>query len=87
MSYNPLGVVVDLKIYSMPLRVQKNNRESSQGLVRRFSQKMRKSGILLEAKKRQFKKKPRSRTLRKNSALRRIQKKAEHERLNKLGEE
>jgi len=69
----------------MPIKVIKHDRESSQSLVRRFSQKLRKSGILLEARKRRFVQKPKSQALKKRSALRRIRKKAEYIRLKKSG--
>jgi len=69
----------------MPLKVEKQARESSQNLARRFAQKVRKSGILLEAKKRRFKKRPKSRQLKKRSALRREAKKAEFARKKRLG--
>ncbi|MDI6882958.1 MAG: 30S ribosomal protein S21 [Patescibacteria group bacterium] len=69
----------------MPLRVQKQNRESSQNVIRRFSQKIRQSGILLEVRKRQFKGKKKSEQLKKRSALRREEKKREYEKLKKLG--
>ncbi len=69
----------------MPLAVQKQGRESSQNLVRRFTQKFRKSGIVLEVRKKQFKKEKPSSTKRKVSALRRVAKKAEYEQMKKTG--
>ncbi len=69
----------------MPLRANRQGRETSQNLVRRFSQKIKKSGILLEARKKQFKKRGKSTQLRKRSALRREKKKKEYEKLKKLG--
>ncbi len=69
----------------MPLEVQKQNRESSQSLIRRFSQRLRKSGVLLEARKRRFKVGKKSQQLKKRSALRRQEKKKEYEKLKKLG--
>lgn len=69
----------------MPLRANRQPRESSQSLTRRFSQKIKKSGILLEARKRQFKKREKSAQLRKRSALRREKKRQEYEKLKKLG--
>jgi len=68
----------------MPLKVQKQGRESSQNVIRRFVQKMRKSGILVEARSRQFKKRPKSRPLMKDSALRREAKKQEYLELKKM---
>jgi ribosomal protein S21 len=69
----------------MPLAVQKQNKETSQSLIRRFSQKMRRSGIVLEVRRRQFKIKPKSRPLVKLSALRRIAKKQEYLEQQKMG--
>ena len=69
----------------MPLKVQKQNRESTQSLVRRFSQKMRKSGILLEARKKQFKRREKSSQLKKRTALRREKLRNKYEKLKKLG--
>lgn len=71
----------------MPLAIQKQGKESSQSLIRRFSQKMRKSGIVLEVRRRQFKSKPKSRQLVKDSALRRIIKKAEYLQQQKMDRE
>ena len=69
----------------MPLRVRKQPRETSQSLTYRFSQRIRKSGILFEARKKRFKKREKSRQLVKRSALRREQKKKEYKELKKLG--
>jgi ribosomal protein S21 len=69
----------------MPLKVQKQNRESTQGLIRRFSQKMRKSGILLEARKKQFRRREKSSQLKKRAALRREELRKRYEKLKKLG--
>jgi len=70
----------------MPLEVRKqSNRETSQSLIRRFSQKIKKSGILLEARKRRFKIRTKSNQLKKRSALRREKKKKEYDELKKLG--
>ena len=69
----------------MPLKVKKQPRESSQNLVRRFGQKIRKSGILLEGRKKLFRERKKSWQLRKESALRREKKKREYANLKKLG--
>ncbi|NQU82898.1 MAG: 30S ribosomal protein S21 [Parcubacteria group bacterium] len=69
----------------MPLKVQKQGRESSQSIVRRFTQKLRRSGILVEARKNRFYKRTQSAQLRKRSALRRAKKKQEYTELKKLG--
>ena len=69
----------------MPLEVQKQGRETSQSLVRRFSKKVKQSGILLQAKKNRFQEKPKSKQSKKRSALRREQLKKEYEILEKMG--
>mgnify|MGYP003830165771 CR=1 FL=1 len=68
----------------MPIAAQKQGKETTQSLVRRFTQKLRKSGTLLEVRKRQFHKKAKSRPLLKRSALRRIAKKQEFAKQRKL---
>lgn len=69
----------------MPIAVSKQGKESAQNLVRRFTQKLRKSGTMLEVRKRQFHKKPKSKPLLKRSALRRIAKKKEFAKAKKMG--
>jgi len=69
----------------MPLKVQKQGKESSQNIIRRFIQRVRKSGVLVEARKKQFKKRPKSRPLIKLSALRREEKKQEYLEMRKMG--
>jgi len=69
----------------MPLKANRQGRESSQGLVRRFSQKLRRSGILLEARKKRFKKREKSSQLKKRSALRKEKKRQEYQKLKKMG--
>jgi len=62
----------------MPLEIKRKPRESAQGLVRRFSQYVRKSGILVQARKIKFRSKPKSDLIKKRSALRRERKKREY---------
>ena len=69
----------------MALEVTKQERENSQSLVRRFTQKVKQSGILLQAKKNRFQEKPKSKQSKKRSALRREQLKKEYEILEKMG--
>ena len=70
----------------MPLKVEKQfDRENSQRLIQRFSQKMKRSQILREVRKRMFKAKKKSKQLKKLSALRRERKKQEYEATRKLG--
>lgn len=73
-----------LKTY-MPLEVKKQNRESSQALVRRFARSVQQSGILLRARELRFKHREKSNDMKKVAALRREEKKKEFARLKKLG--
>jgi len=68
----------------MGFEVKKQERETSQNLVRRFSRRIKKSGILIGARKARFKKRPKSQQMKKRSALRREELKKEYERLEKL---
>ncbi len=69
----------------MGVEVKKKTRESSSVMLRRFSRKLRMSGILLEARKKRFLKKNESKNLRRKSALRREKIKKEIERKKRLG--
>lgn len=69
----------------MPLEVKKQNRETTQSLVRRFTKAVQGSGILLRARKIRFKSREKSEGMKKRTALRRLTKKGEYEKLKKLG--
>lgn len=69
----------------MVLKVRRQPRETSQSLVHRFSKKVRRSGILLRARKIRFRMKPPSRQTKKKSALRREESRKKYEKLEKLG--
>ena len=69
----------------MPLKVKKQGKESSLSVIRRFTLKLRRSGLLFEARRRKFKEKPKSNKLKKRSALRREKKKEEYKYLKKMG--
>jgi len=69
----------------MPLKIKKKERESSTSLIRRFSKSVKKSGILLEARKRQYKKRSKSPEMKKRAALRKEELKKKYKKLKKLG--
>jgi len=64
----------------MPLEIKKEEKETSRKLIRRFSQRMRRSGILKKARASQFRERPLSKTKKKRQALRRIKMKEKYER-------
>ncbi len=67
------------------MKVQKQVKENSQSLVYRFTKAVQKSGILIEARKRRFFERPKSKNMKKRGALIRIEKAKEFERAKKLG--
>ena len=69
----------------MPLEVKKQGKELSQSLVRRFSRRMKQSGILLGARQAQFKQKPKSQQMKRRSALKREELRKEYAILEKMG--
>jgi len=70
----------------MALKIKKTERETSQSLVRRFSRRVKQSGILIQARKNRFQKRAKSGQMKKKAALRREQLKKEYEKLKKLGQ-
>jgi len=69
----------------MALEIKKQNRETSQALIRRFTKSVQKSGILVRARKIRFRRKEKSKDMKKIAALRREEMKKEYEKLKKLG--
>jgi len=69
----------------MTLEVKKQERETPQGLLRRFSKRVQQSGILLRAREARFWHRPKSRQMAKRAAVRREETKKEYTRLLKLG--
>ena len=69
----------------MALEVTKKERETSQSLVRRFSKRVKQSGLLIRARKNKYKQRKKSRQLKNRAALRREEKKKEYQRMKKLG--
>lgn len=59
------------------VEVRKRPKETSISLIRRFSSKVRMSGVLIEAKKRQYHKTPFKKRAQREKALRRIEKERE----------
>lgn len=63
----------------------KTQKETSQSLVYRFTQAVKKSGVLVEARKRQFSKRNLSKNILKRKAIIREEKKKEYLKNKKLG--
>ena len=62
----------------MVLEVKKQEGEISSSLVRRFSKKMQRSGILFRTRKNRFRKEVKSKQMKKRAALRREELKKEY---------
>jgi len=67
------------------IEVKKNPNENNMSLVRRFSRKVQESGIIQNVKSKRYNKRPESKVKIKLSALKKIARKKERERLFKLG--
>ena len=69
----------------MPIEAKKQERETSQSLARRFSRKVKMSGVLMMARKIRFIERKKSDQMKKKSALRREELKKEYEKKEKMG--
>ena len=67
------------------VEVIKKSNENTTNVVRRFTKRMRESGILMRMRKIRYHKRKVSTFLKKKSALKRLAKKQEYEKLFKLG--
>ncbi|GMX58548.1 MAG: hypothetical protein MCSN_2020 [Candidatus Microsyncoccus archaeolyticus] len=67
------------------MKIQKQQKETSQSLVYRFTKAVQKSGVLTEARKRRFQERDKSDNLKKRAALVKIGKTKKFEKLKKLG--
>lgn len=70
----------------MALEIKKQERETTQALIRRFTKSMQRSGILMQARKRRYQARPKSQSTKRKAALRRLESKAQYEKLRKLGQ-
>ncbi|MDD5146090.1 MAG: hypothetical protein PHF44_04590 [Candidatus Pacebacteria bacterium] len=69
----------------MALEVKKQERETSQSVIRRFTEGVKRSGILVRARKLRFKQREKSSDMQKKAALRKIELKKEYEKMKKMG--
>lgn len=69
----------------MAIEVRKRDGESPNSLLFNFTKKVKRSGILKEVRSRKFHDRPKSRIKRRSSAIHREAKRAEVERMKKLG--
>lgn len=65
--------------------VERKERESAGSLLRRFSQRVRQSGLLLEARKHRYRNSTANRNARRKSALVRAQDREKYKELRKWG--
>ena len=69
----------------MVVEIRKQEKETTANLLRRFSRKVRESGVLEKVRSLQFKKRPSSKKTKKEMALRRIGRQKKIEYLKKIG--
>ncbi len=67
------------------VQIEKNSGESPQRAVHRFIKATKRSGLLLEARKRQYRRREPNKRARKESALHRMEKQEEYEELKRWG--
>ena len=65
--------------------IKRKERETNQALIRRFTKRLRDSGVLINAKKSQFRKRAKSAQMKKRAVLRKIETKQAFEKKRKLG--
>mgnify|MGYP001258914002 CR=1 FL=1 len=65
--------------------IKKQERETNQALIRRFTRRLKDSGILINAKKSQFRKRGKSSQMRKRAVLRKLERQKTFEQQRKLG--
>ena len=68
----------------MPVQVTKKDKETSQNMGHRFTKTVRQSGILLQVRKTKFFKRAKSDLVKKRSALRRVERRIEKIKAEKL---
>jgi len=67
------------------ITVHKRDKESSQQIIRRFSKIIKRSGVLREARKSQYRQRPKSEQLKKRSALKAEELREKYRKLRKMG--
>ncbi|MCC7436463.1 30S ribosomal protein S21 [Candidatus Nomurabacteria bacterium] len=67
------------------VELKKNEHENATNLIRRFTRKIQESGIILKVKGKRYNERPMSKLSEKTVAIRRIARRAEVEKLKKLG--
>lgn len=67
------------------MKISKLPKETSQSLVYRFTKAVKSSGVLVEARKRKFRARVKSDNLARRAALVRVEKKAQYDKMKKLG--
>ncbi len=70
----------------MAIQIEKQSRETSQSLARRFLRRVKQSGILRRKRKMRFQQREKSPQLKKRVALRREERKQEFQKKVKMGE-
>lgn len=69
----------------MPLNVEKKSGENNLSLINRFSRKIKRSGLLYDALSKRRHQRPKSKALKKRTALKKQEAREKYHRLRKLG--
>ena len=77
------GTITPMPMINVELK--KNEHENATNLIRRFTRKIQESGIIMKVKGNRYSERPMSKLSEKVVALRRLARRAEVEKLKKLG--
>ncbi len=69
----------------MALHIKRKQKQSSRNLVRNFSRRVRRSGILARSKKTKYHQREKSDQIKKRKALRKLKKIRQYKKMKKLG--
>lgn len=69
----------------MPIKIIRQKKENSQDVAKRFIKTVKKSGILLEMRRKAFQQRQKSKTICKRNTLTRLDNKKKYETLKKMG--
>ncbi|OGZ61099.1 MAG: hypothetical protein A2919_01575 [Candidatus Spechtbacteria bacterium RIFCSPLOWO2_01_FULL_43_12] len=73
------------KTFKSGIETKRQNNESVGSLFRRFTQRIRKSGLLMEVRERNFRKRVPNKRARRKSALVRVERREKYRKLKKWG--
>ncbi len=78
-------MLLSLPLMAINVAIEKNNNESSANVIRRFQKRVQNSGIIRRLRDERYHKREKGENIRREARLKRLAKKAEYEKMYKLG--